>query len=353
MIVKAHPAHPGTSELVGQAIRASVRACGLPEGVFSLLFDGGIDVGIALVAHPRVKAVGFTGSRAAGQALARLAASRPEPIPCYAEMGSVNPVFVLPGAMRARTAAIASGLLNSFTLGSGQFCTKPGLVFLPEVAESKAFRETLQEGVRGMQPQVMLTRNIADKYEAAVQARIGGSFPALAAQSRAGEGAGCAQPVALFESDVNSLLRDSGLAEEIFGPTTLLLRYTTREELLAAAEALEGHLTATIHGTDEDLESHRELIAVLETKVGRVIFNGFPTGVEVCHAMVHGGPWPATSDGRSTSVGTQAIFRFARPFCYQDFPDAALPAELQDDNPLGILRMVNGGMMRDAVHRAG
>ena len=352
VIVKAHPAHPGTSELVGNAIRESVRACGLPEGVFSLLFDAGIDVGTALVAHPQVKAVGFTGSRAAGQALAKLAASRPVPIPCYAEMGSVNPVFVLPGAMRERTAAIANGLLNSFTLGSGQFCTKPGLVFLPGSAESKAFSEALQEGVRGLKPQVMLTPGIASKYAAAVQERIGGSYPALAAQSPASEGAGCAQPVALFESDAASLLRDSALAEEVFGPTTLLLSYTSREELLAVAAALEGHLTATIHGTEEDLEGHRDLIAVLETKVGRVIFNGFPTGVEVCHAMVHGGPWPATSDGRSTSVGTQAIFRFVRPFCYQDFPDSALPAELQNSNPLGILRMVNGNMSRDAVPRA-
>ena len=349
VIVKAHPAHPGTSELVGHAIRESVRACGLPEGVFSLLFDAGIEVGTALVAHPLVKAVGFTGSRVAGQALAKLAASRPVPIPCYAEMGSVNPVFVLPGAMRARTTAIADGLLTSFTLGSGQFCTKPGLVFLPESAESMTFSETLRAGVRGMQPQVMLTPGIAGKYAAAVQARISGDYPALAAQSRAGEGVGCMQPVVLFESNVASLLSDPKLAEEVFGPTTLLLSYTTREELLAAAQGLEGHLTATVHGTEEDLESHRDLIAVLANKVGRVIFNGFPTGVEVCHAMVHGGPWPATSDGRSTSVGTQAIFRFARPFCYQDFPDSALPAELQNSNPLGIMRMINGSMTRDAI----
>lgn len=353
VIVKAHPAHPGTSELVGEAIRDAVARCGLPDGVFSLLFDAGIEVGKQLVLHPMVKAVGFTGSAAAGQALMKLAASRPEPIPCYAEMGSVNPLFVLPGAMRERSSALAAGLLNSFTLGSGQFCTKPGLVFIPPAAEGKSFSDALKEGVKAMQPQTMLTRGIADKYAAAVQARLKGKHSALAAASAAYEGTGCAQAVALFETEAAALARYPELAQEVFGPTTLLVSYNNREELLAAAQALEGHLTATIHGTEEDLAAHRELIAVLENKVGRLIFNGFPTGVEVCHAMVHGGPWPATSDGRSTSVGTQAIFRFVRPFCYQDFPDAMLPDELQNANPLGILRMVNGSMTRDAVHPAG
>ena len=352
VIVKAHPAHPGTSELAGDAIRESVATCGLPEGVFSLLFDAGIEAGQQLVMHPLVKAVGFTGSAAAGQALARLAASRPEPIPCYAEMGSVNPLFVLPGAMRARAAAIAGGMLNSFTLGSGQFCTKPGLVFIPPVAESRTFSDALKEGVRGMQAQTMLTRGIAEKYSAAIQARMEGKHSSLAATSATPTGTGCGQAVALFESEAASLLRDSELAQEVFGPTTLLLNYADREELLSAAQALEGHLTATIHGTEEDLESHADLIAVLKNKVGRLIFNGFPTGVEVCHAMVHGGPWPATSDGRSTSVGTQAIFRFARPFCFQDFPDSALPPELKNSNPLRLLRMVNGSMTREPVEPA-
>jgi alpha-ketoglutaric semialdehyde dehydrogenase len=352
VIVKAHPAHPGTSELVGTAIGESVAACALPEGVFSLLFDAGIDVGRQLVTHSLVKAVGFTGSAAAGQALMKLASSRPEPIPCYAEMGSVNPLFVLPGAMRLRAAAIASGLLNSFTLGAGQFCTKPGLVFIPQIGESRTLSDALKEGVRAMQPQILLTRGIAEKYAAAINGRLAGRHPAAAALSPAPTGAACAQSVALFESDVASLLRDPELAHEVFGPTTLLLNYSSREDLLSAAQALEGHLTATIHGTEEDLETHSDLIAVLQNKVGRLIFNGFPTGVEVCHAMVHGGPWPATSDGRSTSVGTQAIFRFVRPFCFQDFTDAALPAELKNSNPLGILRMVNGSMTRDAVQPA-
>ncbi len=349
VIVKAHPAHPGTSELVGQAIRESVQSCGLPEGVFSLLFDAQIEVGTQLVAHPLVKAVGFTGSPAAGKALMKLAASRPVPIPCYAEMGSVNPLFVLPGAMRTRSTAIASGLQNSFTLGSGQFCTKPGLVFIPDCAESALFTDALETTVQGMPPQTMLTSSIAGKYASALQTRTGEKNIQVASQSAVEGKLETEQPVVLFKSDVASLLNDPSLAGEVFGPTTMLVTYRSREEMIEAATALEGHLTATIHGTEEDLAAHPELIAVLESKVGRLLFNGFPTGVEVCHAMVHGGPYPATSDGRSTSVGTQAILRFVRPFCYQDFPDSALPAELQNGNPLGITRMVNGVLSKDAV----
>jgi alpha-ketoglutaric semialdehyde dehydrogenase len=258
-------------------------------------------------------------------------------------------LFVLPGAMRSRSAAIASGLQNSFTLGSGQFCTKPGLVFIPECVESESFTESLKTGVQGMQPQTMLAGSIAKKYASTLQARTAGKNTHIVSRSAAESNLETLQPVVLFNSDVASLLSDPHLAEEVFGPTTMLVAYNGREEMLAAATALEGHLTATIHGTEEDLTAHRDLIAVLESKVGRLLFNGFPTGVEVCHAMVHGGPYPATSDGRSTSVGTQAIFRFVRPFCYQDFPNAALPAELQNENPLGIARMVNGALTTDVI----
>jgi 2,5-dioxopentanoate dehydrogenase len=349
VIVKAHPSHPGTSELAGQAIRAAVAACGLPEGVFSLLFDGGIEVGKKLVTHQLVKAVGFTGSATAGKALAALAASRPVPIPCYAEMGSVNPVFVLPGAMAAHGEKIAAGLLNSFTLGSGQFCTKPGLVFVPASDPSLPFVAALKDGVAQMKPQTMLNPGIASKFAAAIEERTKNKNARLLAQSPPPDSPGCASEVALFQSSTASLLSNPSLQDEVFGPTTLLVNYGGKQDLLAAALAMEGHLTATIHGTEEDLEENRELIAVLESKVGRLLFNGFPTGVEVCHAIVHGGPWPATSDGRSTSVGTQAIYRFARPVCYQDFPEAALPDELKNANPLGILRMVNGAMTRDPI----
>jgi 2,5-dioxopentanoate dehydrogenase len=348
VVVKAHPAHPGTSELVGNAIRESVHACALPEGVFSLLFDAGIEVGKQLVTHPAIKAVGFTGSAAAGKALMKLAASRPEPIPCYAEMGSVNPLFVLPGAMKARASEIARGLQASFTLGSGQFCTKPGLVFVPKVAETESFAAEIQQRVREMAPQVMLTRGIADKYSSALQERSAQKQAGLLAISPPAAGArNCSQPVAVFSTDIASFAERPDLSQEVFGPATLLVHYTKREELLTAAAALEGHLTATVHGAPEDLAEYRDLIAILERKVGRLLFNGYPTGVEVSHAMVHGGPYPATSDGRSTSVGTLAIFRFVRPLCYQDFPDAALPAELQNKNPLGITRLVNGTLSKE------
>ncbi len=349
VVVKAHPAHPGTSELAGVAIREAVRACGLPEGVFSLLFDAGTEVGSRLVSHPVIKAVGFTGSLTGGKALMKLAAARPVPIPVYAEMGSTNPVFVLPGAMRSRSAAISAGLLNSFTLGGGQMCTKPGLVFIPPIAESESFSSALREGVSNMEPQTLLTQGIAEKYASTLRARAEEQDLVLAAQSKLPAGPVSIQPVALYQSDVASLLSNPALAEEVFGPNTLLLNYSTAEELLAVARSLKGHLTASVHGTEEDLAEHRELIGILESKVGRLIFNGFPTGVELCDAMVHGGPWPATSDGRSTSVGSQAIFRFARPFCYQGFPDSALPDELKNSNPLGILRRIEGSSTRNAV----
>lgn len=347
VIVKAHPAHPGTSEIVGKVIQDTARACGLPDGVFALLFDAGTEVGTALVEHPDVRAVAFTGSATAGQALMRLASQRPEPIPCYSEMGSSNPLFILPGAIRERGPALAQALQSSFTLGSGQFCTKPGLVFVPEKDDRK-FMEALRNGVNSLEQQGMLTAGIATKYKDAVLERLHENK----AQNIAGTAPGALASHAscsplLFEVTLRDFLKEPSLEEEIFGPTTLLVRYGSGDELLAAARQLHGHLTATIHGTDEDLSNAGELVRVLEGKVGRILYNGFPTGVEVCHAMVHGGPFPATSDGRSTSVGTRAIFRFTRPVCYQDFPDASLPLELQQTNPLQLMRMVNGNLKRD------
>jgi len=342
VIVKAHPAHPGTSELVGRAIQQSVRECGLPEGVFSLLFDAGTRVGTGLVKHPLVKAGGFTGSHAAGRILMDLAASRPEPIPFYAEMASTNPVFILPGALRERSASIAAGLHTSFTMGAGQFCTKPGMVFLPEGRDAAALADQLRQLVVTSSPFHLLTKAICSSYNSSIAKRKTVSSVTLVAEGGPpASGASFAATSALFETDAASFL-GSHLGAEIFGPTTLIVWHSTREQVLAIARSIEGHLTATIHGTEEDLRDYSDLIASLETKVGRLIFNGFPTGVEVTHAMVHGGPYPATSDGRSTSVGSQAIFRFARPVCYQGFPDAALPDELKEANALGIWRMVDG-----------
>jgi len=353
VIFKGHPAHPGTSELVSQAVQQAVRQCNFPEGVFSLLFDSGNRVGAALIKHPVVKAAGFTGSRTAGRILMDLAAARPEPIPFLAEMSSTNPVFILPGALRERADSIAAGLYSSFTLGAGQFCTKPGLVFLPALAEASDFIKRLQLCIDASAPFHLLTSGIRSAYGAAISARKSKTNVGLVAEKQP---TGIVDEFSvggvLFETDARSFLADENLAAEIFGPATLLVRHSNREELLEAARNLDGHLTATIHGTKQDLEEFTDLIAILERKVGRLVFNGFPTGVEVSHAMVHGGPYPATSDGVSTSVGSQAIFRFCRPVCYQGFPQAALPDALKDANPLHLWRMIDGEMTREPIPSA-
>lgn len=352
VIVKAHPAHPGTSELVGSAIRQAVGACALPEGVFSLLFDAGTEVGRALVIHPLVKAVGFTGSRAAGLFLMQALATRSEPIPFYAEMSSINPIFILPGALSQRGEQIATGLHASVTLGAGQFCTKPGLVVLEETNGLSRFIEKVNELMATTAPFTLLTPGISSAYRAVVTVRQ--SHPRLKTLVSATEPtAPCQAATALFQTDAASWLADPELSAEVFGPATLLITCSGREELLHIARSLEGQLTATLHATGEDLAEFQDLIALLETKVGRLIVNGFPTGVEVCHAMVHGGPFPATSDGRSTSVGTRAIYRFTRPVCYQNFPNAALPDELKDENPLGIWRLVDGRWTREPLNATG
>ena len=347
VIVKAHAAHPGTSELVGRAVQESVRECGLPEGVFSLLFGSGTQIGTALMKHPLVKAGGFTGSRVAGRTLMDVAASRPEPIPFYAEMSSTNPVFILPGALRERSENIAAGLHTSFTMGAGQFCTKPGMVFMPQGANSDSFADKLRELVEASAPFHLLTKAIHSSYDSAIAARKTDAAVKLVAEGpQAAADVGFAVSSAVFETDAASFL-GSDLDAEIFGPATLLVRHSSREHVLEIARSLEGHLTATIHGTERDLHEFADLVAILERKVGRLIFNGFPTGVEVTHAMVHGGPYPSTSDGRSTSVGSQAIFRFTRLVCYQGFPDSALPDELKDGNPLRIWRMIDGQTVRE------
>jgi alpha-ketoglutaric semialdehyde dehydrogenase len=348
VIVKAHPAHPGTSELVAAEILAAARACGMPEGIFSLLFDAGTEVGTALVKHPLVRAVGFTGSQRGGRALMNLAAARPAPIPVFAEMGSTNPVFILPGALAARGEQIAEGLHGSVTLGAGQFCTKPGMVFLPGGKEAKDFSQSLSKRMGESSAQVMLTPQIQSAYAGLVGARSKISKVALAAEGESAAGEPGVRGVpAMFTVEAGDFLREPELGEEVFGPATLVVSCGSREQMMEIARGLHGHLTATLHGTDEDLREYRELVEILEQKAGRLVFNGFPTGVEVGHAIVHGGPHPATSDGQSTSVGSQAIYRFARPVCYQNFAGAALPDELKDGNPLGIWRMKDGVRVKD------
>ncbi len=353
VIVRAHAAHPGTAELVGEVIRQAVRTCGLPEGVFSLLFDSGTQIGAALVQHPKIKAVGFTGSIRGGRALMDLAAARPDPIPVYAEMGSTNPVFILPGALKQRGKEIAAGLHSSVTLGAGQFCTKPGLIFLPEGPEAVKFTEDLGARISTTPAAPLLTPQIRSAYENQVRSRNQHNDAALAAHGEMPTGTGGTQvSAALFETKGSEYLARPQLAAELFGPSTVLISNSNHDELLTIAQGLHGHLTASVHGTEDDLREHRDLIEVLETKVGRLIFNGYPTGLEVCDAVVHGGPYPATSDGRSTSVGTRAIHRFARLICYQAFPNTALPQELQDTNPLGIWRHVDGNFTRSPVGAA-
>src|SRR5580700_2882331 len=347
VIVKAHSAHPGTSELVGHVIRESIFACDLPEGIFSMLFDSGTSVGKALVMHPEVKAVGFTGSHAGGRALFDLAMARPKPIPVLAEMGSTNPVFVLPRALRARRSQIASGLFTSFTLGAGQFCTKPGLVFVPEGPDSASFIRDIETQVAESFPFFLLTSGIRDTFRRATSERNQEPHVRSVVSSQFSvPDVSSAVSVAFSETDAGTFLSKPELAKEIFGPTTLVVRHSTKKDLFEIVASLEGHLAAAVHGTAEDFEEFAEVIHLLEEKVGRIVCNGFPTGVEVSPAMVHGGPYPATCDSRYTSVGTQAILRFARPICFQDCPASLLPDELKDANPLKIWRHVDGQMKR-------
>jgi NADP-dependent aldehyde dehydrogenase len=348
VIVKAHPAHPATSELVAHAIIEAVKATGMPDGVFSLIQSTSNAIAVALVQHPLTKAVGFTGSLRAGRALFDAAAARPVPIPVYAEMGSINPVFVLPGALRDRADAIAEGMKASITLGVGQFCTSPGLSVGITDPHFARFVERLEELVRNAQPGTMLYPGIFKSYEAGVHRLSGLEGVRTTRCSSTGMEQHAARPT-MFETDAQVFLRHDELSEEVFGPSTVVVRCRSREEMEAVARNLEGHLTATIHGTPADLDEHPLLVSILQDKVGRLIFNGFPTGVEVCASMQHGGPYPATTDSRTTSVGTAAILRFARPIAYQNFPQVALPAELQDANPRKIWRLVDGEMSKETL----
>jgi alpha-ketoglutaric semialdehyde dehydrogenase len=343
VVVKAHRAHPGTSELVGEAIVKAIQACGLPAGIFSMLHGEGSVMGMALVRHPATRAVGFTGSRAAGRALCDAAAARPEPIPVFAEMSSLNPVFLLPGAVAQRAEAIAQGFVGSMTLGVGQFCTKPGLVFAVEAPELATFEAKVAEGVTAAPAASMLTPDILRSFTAGCEKLTGlPQTSTLASASAKADPIQTQASAIVVKTDVESFLAGHGYADEVFGPASLIVTVKSAVDLRQVASQLEGQLTATVHGTPEDLAEAGDLLEILATKAGRLIVNGFPTGVEVCHAMQHGGPWPATSDSRFTSVGSAALERFVRPVCYQDVPDALLPDALKDANPLGLERLVNG-----------
>jgi alpha-ketoglutaric semialdehyde dehydrogenase len=340
VIVKGHPAHPGTGELVARAIAAAVAAKGLPEGVFSYLPGTSHELGGGLVRHPAIKAVGFTGSRFGGLALVKIAQERAEPIPVYAELSAINPVILLPEALAARAEALGKAFAGSLTMGAGQFCTNPGLILALEGPDLASFIDAASVALGAVDPQVMLTPGIASAYAKGVSA-----LDANPAASRVatGQEAGLNRcSPALFTVKAADFLADAALGHEVFGSSSVVVVAKDLAELQAVVAGLEGQLTATLHMDAGDHATAQALLPLLADRAGRVLANGWPTGVEVCHAMVHGGPFPATSDARTTSVGTLAMSRFLRPVCYQDIPDAILPPALQEANPLGLPRRVNG-----------
>lgn len=344
VIVKGHPAHPGTSELVGRAIQAAVERCRLPAGVFSLLTGAGNELGAALVSHPTIQAVGFTGSRQGGLALMALAVRRPQPIPVYAEMSSINPVFLLPEALAVRAEKIAEGFVDSLALGAGQFCTNPGIVIGPAGEAFDRFCTAAASHVAKRPAVTMLTKGIHEAYARGV-ARLQ-AHPQLQLLARGVAGGKCMGSPALFRTSAKHFSASPELSEEVFGASSILVACNDLREMLDVAAQLEGQLTATMHLEQADVDSAKRLLPILERKAGRILVNGFPTGVEVSPAMVHGGPYPATSDARTTSVGTAAILRFARPVCYQDMPQALLPTALRDGNPMNIWHRHDGDLVR-------
>ncbi|EHQ24359.1 aldehyde dehydrogenase (NADP(+)) [Mucilaginibacter paludis] len=348
VVVKAHPAHPATSWLIGKAIQKAARSTGMPDGVFSLLFGDGPILGSQLVKHPNVKAVAFTGSFGAGKAIYDLAVRREVPIPVYAEMGSTNPVFVLPQALQNHTELLAKGFSASVTLGVGQFCTNPGMLIYENSESAGIFNSKLEEEFTQTSGGVMLAANIYQSYNAGVAKHAATDGVETLAKGNHTDSHNTASPI-LFKIKSDALKAQPHLSEEVFGPTSMVVEATSRQDILDIARNLSGHLTATVHGTDADLIEYQDLLDILEQKAGRLLINGYPTGVEVCSAMVHGGPFPATTDSRSTSVGTAAINRFTRPVCYQNMPQALLADELKNTNPLGIWRLVNGLLSKDEI----
>lgn len=327
VIVKGHPAHLGTGEIVARAIRQAAHRTDMPEGTFSYL-PGEIATGVALARHPHIKAIGFTGSRGGGLALCKVASERKEPIPVYAEMSSINPVFLLPGALRDRPEALAKGYVESLTLGAGQFCTNPGLVFALEGSELTGFVAALKADLGSHEPAVMLTKGIRTAFEKGRDALAERAAVQMVAESQQPNGLNRARAT-VFLTDADTFLNDPHLALEVFGAASLVIQCKTIDQMCKTSTQLEGQLTATLMMNSEDVELAAIMIPTLELKAGRIAVNDWPTGVEVADAMVHGGPFPATSDSRSTSVGSLAIRRFLRPVSYQNFPTALLPRELR------------------------
>lgn len=346
VIVKAHPGHPGTSELAARAIQAAIERCGFPQGFFSMLQGNTVDVGQALVAHPQLEAVGFTGSLGGGRALFDAAARRPRPIPVFAEMGSVNPMVITPNALKVRGDAIAEGLVTSVTLGSGQFCTNPGLVFVIDNAESQALITRVGELMDERQPAVLLNQAVQDNLSRAVAETMARASVAERTRVDKVDAGGYCYPNTVLQTTSQAFMSDATLQKEHFGPVTLFVVCPTFDAMRQAIDAVEGNLTATIHAEGDDLAMAGELFSLLREKAGRLIWNGYPTGVEVVYSMQHGGPYPATTAPQTTSVGLTAIKRFMRPVAFQNMPDALLPDALKNANPLNIWRIIDGELTR-------
>ena len=350
VLVKGHSSHPGTSELVAQALAKALAESELPKGVFSLLMGVGAKVGAALVQAPSVKAVGFTGSFAGGMALVALANARPEPIAVFAEMGSINPVILLPQVLKNNAESVAEGFVNSLTLGTGQFCVNPGLVIAKDDDGLIDFLECAGKLVGKTKAGVMLNQRIGMAYDSGMEKSLAqSSVDLVAAGEDAGNAKGYCSQTNLMVTGAQNFLDNLELHEEIFGPASLVVKCKDDEEMLVVLSALKGQLTGTVHAAEGELASYPELMDLLSLKVGRIVINGFPTGVEVCHAMVHGGPFPASTDSRFTSVGSSAIQRFVRPVCFQSYPEALLPDALRDANPLNLARLINGESRKDSV----
>lgn len=343
VIVKSHNSHPGTGELVAQAVARAVQKCKLPGGVFSFVSGPGNDIGAALVTAPEVKAVGFTGSFRGGMALHKLASERPDPIPCFSEMGSINPVILFPEALEQRGDQIAEGFVGSVSLGTGQFCVNPGLVLAQSGPALEAFKKTAGDRLSDLPAGVMLNEGVANAYQQGVDQLAKQSGVSSVASGAAIDGqAGFRGQAQLFTVSAKDFLPNPTLREEVFGPCSLIVECTDQAEIEQVVATLGGQLSGTLQGTENDLKNAQSLVSSLQARVGRLVFNNFPTGVEVCSAMMHGGPTPAATDSRFTSVGTAAIDRFVRPGCYQNMPQSVLPAPLKDDNPWKIRRLVNG-----------
>lgn len=349
VIVKGHPSHPASNELFAIAINRAIEKMNFPSGTFSLIQGASIEVGQHLVKQPVLRAVAFTGSLRGGRAIFDTAAQRPHPIPVFAEMGSINPVVLLPNAIKQGGDSLADNLVNSVTLGSGQFCTNPGLIFVLDNEDSSAFIETVSEKMKAKQAGTLLNLGVRQHLEVNVSTTMGKDSVQIMTGGSSVEDARICYENTVMQSSVQAFIEDPDLQREHFGPVTLFVLCQSLDEMKSAFQTLEGNLTATIHATDDELKTSAKLFDVLREKAGRLLLNGFPTGVEVVQSMVHGGPYPATTASGTTSVGVTAIRRFLRPIAFQNMPDSLLPDALKNVNPLNIWRVVDGEHTRESL----